>query len=1085
VSKRLVKPGSADPKPQSKDASAIAATPEDQPRRGLPLSGKEIFAVIFVTVLASVVRAILLPAPGHTTDIATFESWMNTLIKFGPSGFYSNASFVDYPPGYMLVLWITGLAYHAMFAYGDLSGDIIRVFVKLPAIIADLAIGYLVFLIARRYWSVAAAIVAMAVFVLNPVSWLVSAYWGQADSVAAVFLVWAIYLALTDRFEFAWIVLAFAVLVKPQPLAVAPMLLVWQIRRQGPSWRLVLVPLLSLIVAYAGSVWFAPDANPAHVMAWLYDRYHTGVGVYPYNSVNALNLYSINRDFFEPDTQPISLFGLDLGPQYAWGIAIFIALAAALAWRLWRVVGTAADDDTREVALITASFIVMLGFFMVLTRQHERYLFSALAIAPLLWNATPVMRLATVLLSGTFIYNLYYALQYLNAPSPDLNPYLVHPLSLLNFAVLVLVAGAFLIDEVGEWANARLGAIRSPEAAPAGKRAGPNPFEGLVSFQPRDYLIAGLMTLGTGVLLFWNITKPGYRIFDEIYYARAAQEYLAHHSLYEWTHPPLTKLIMAAGAWFFGRLGYGDPFGARMANALMGTLTVPLIYAFAKRLFGSTLASVVAVILLVSSGWFYVQARIATPEISVAFFSLLALYCFYRFISASQIVQSTAKPQYPDFASAVAALAVVVVLVVLIAAEVSEYNAQMWSVVVVPYIVAVVVFGAAVAYWALSWRTRRAGAKFAVYPDGSYVDGNTIFLPWGDSRTLKSPPLADSSATVSYRADSVEVRSGTDTVVWHADGSIDGVVEGQQVRDRQLWGLWLALAAVCIAAFVSSKWNGLFGFAALWITATAISVQQLMPWITGKKGSDRTARRFVWGNPLGTRLPLFFAATILGVLIVYVLTYVPNWSGAIATGVSTLGQPGWAGLLSLQYQMYHYHATLNATHLYSSKWWTWPLELRPVSYDYKVISGVTPPNQTVEEIVDLANPFMWWGGVITVPWAAVAAWRERHRGIMLLIVAYIVQWVPWAASPRIDFNYNFYPNLALICLCTTYVLLTIVRAVKAREQRWIPMAWAAGYLALCIWGFLYFLPIWNDRTITWTQWIGRMWIQGPIVHGWI
>jgi len=307
----------------------------------------------------------------------------------------------------------------------------------LIATVNAVAIGYLVYLIASRTGPIAGAIVAMGVFSLNPASWLVSAYWGQADSVAAVFLVWSLYLAVTKRFELAWLVFAFAVLIKPQPLVLAPLLLIWQIRTQGVTWRLALVPLIGLAVAYAGSLPFSPGSDPVGVLTWLYARYHAGITVYPYNSVNALNLYSINRDFFQPDTQPIQFFGFDLGPQYAWGMGIFIALLAAIAWRLWRALGDSSDDDARELTLYTACFVASLGFFMVVTRQHERYLFTALAIVPLLWNASPVMRLATVVLSATFAYNLFYALQYLAAPSQGLNPLIVHQSGLTGAGALM------------------------------------------------------------------------------------------------------------------------------------------------------------------------------------------------------------------------------------------------------------------------------------------------------------------------------------------------------------------------------------------------------------------------------------------------------------------------------------------------------------------------------------------------------------------------------------------------------------------------------------------------------------------------
>ncbi|HYK53634.1 MAG TPA: phospholipid carrier-dependent glycosyltransferase [Candidatus Eremiobacteraceae bacterium] len=1068
-------------------------TAEDKPCRGLPLARKEILAVLFVSLLALIIRAILIPAQGHYTDVATFEAWMHTLAQDGPKAFYANAGFVDYPPGYMLILWVVGLIYHSTAAYGDFTGQAMRVFVKLPAVICDIGIGYIVYLIARRSWPVAGAIVAMAVFSLNPASWLVSAYWGQADSVSAIFLVWSIYLAITKRFEFAWLLLAFAVLIKPQPLVVAPLLLIWQIRTQGLTWRLAAIPVIGFAVAYFGSLPFAPVSDPVGVVSWLYDRYHAGVTVYPYNSVNAFNLYSINRDFYQPDDQPIQFFGLDLGPQYAWGIGIFIALLSAVGWRLWRTLGESKDEDARELTFFTASFVVALGLFMVCTRQHERYLFTALAIVPLLWNASPVLRFATVVLSATFSINLFYALSYLANPSQDLNPLLVHPVSFINFATLVLVAGSFLIDEVGVWANQRLaafgGAGEEEVAAPVRRRRGPNPFEGLAGWTPRDIAIAAVLTIGTGILLFWNVTFPPARIFDEIYYARAAQEYLHGANLYEWTHPPLTKLIMAFGAWLFGppHGKYVDPFGARMANCLMGALWIPLVYSYAKRLFASTPGAIIACVLVIASGYYYVQARIATPEISVAFFGLLTLYCFYRYWIASQSVAVDQTPQYPRLETGLAAFGVVLALIILIYAEVAVYNAQHWAQTPIPYAIAVVTFATAVAIWCSRYRRARLAKTAVVFADGSTTDGQNVRFANGETKPLKASSIVDGTTKVTWQQDGVEFVDGSDRVVWRNDGTIDGTVGGQQVKERQKWGLWLALSALALACFVASKWNGLFAFVTLWGTAGLVYLQQFL---TGRKraakGTQSDPVRFAWGNPLGSRLPLYFAMSIVVVLVFYVLTYVPNWTGAISTGTQMINQGGFAGLLSLQYQMYHYHTSLTATHIYSSKWWTWPLELRPVSYYYDP-GTAKPPNQIVGEIVSIANPAVWWAGIITVPWAAYLAWRERHKGIALLVASYLIEWVPWAASPRIDFMYNFFPNLAIICLCTTYILLNIHR--RASEAGPTTRNWAAAgigvYMLLCIGLFFYFLPIWNGTPIPWQQWENRMWIQGPIVHGWI
>ena len=70
-------------------------------------------------------------------------------------------------------------------------------------------------------------------------------------------------------------------------------------------------------------------------------------------------------------------------------------------------------------------------------------------------------------------------------------------------------------------------------------------------------------------------------IFDEIYHARTAYENIHNLSVYEWTHPPLGKLIIALGILIFGM----KPFGWRIMGALFGVGMIPLLYVFAKRIF--------------------------------------------------------------------------------------------------------------------------------------------------------------------------------------------------------------------------------------------------------------------------------------------------------------------------------------------------------------------------------------------------------------------------------------------------------------------------------------------------------------------
>ena len=68
--------------------------------------------------------------------------------------------------------------------------------------------------------------------------------------------------------------------------------------------------------------------------------------------------------------------------------------------------------------------------------------------------------------------------------------------------------------------------------------------------------------------------------FDEVYFARSAEQYLHGQIPDERTHPPLGKLIQASGIAIFGE----TPFGWRIMGVIFGTLIVPLMYLIGKKL---------------------------------------------------------------------------------------------------------------------------------------------------------------------------------------------------------------------------------------------------------------------------------------------------------------------------------------------------------------------------------------------------------------------------------------------------------------------------------------------------------------------
>jgi dolichyl-phosphate-mannose-protein mannosyltransferase len=116
--------------------------------------------------------------------------------------------------------------------------------------------------------------------------------------------------------------------------------------------------------------------------------------------------------------------------------------------------------------------------------------------------------------------------------------------------------------------------------------------------------------------------------FDEVYFVRTAEQYLHLQLPYEWTHPPLGKLIIASGILAFGF----DPFGWRIMGVIFATLMIPLIYLLGKKLFGTWIGAFASAFLLTFDFMHFTMARMGTADTYVVFFSLASQLFFLIYI---------------------------------------------------------------------------------------------------------------------------------------------------------------------------------------------------------------------------------------------------------------------------------------------------------------------------------------------------------------------------------------------------------------------------------------------------------------------
>src|SRR5580698_7751413 len=147
-------------------------------------------------VVGLVVRLVFINNEGFETDVDTYIAWALHLSQQGFRNFYSTIGFADYPPGYFYTLAAVGHFWRLFFAAHDPGYAVLRDLVKVPAILADLGVGALVYAIVRRFAGTGCALGAAALYLLNPATIYISALWGQVDSITGGLALLAIYALL-------------------------------------------------------------------------------------------------------------------------------------------------------------------------------------------------------------------------------------------------------------------------------------------------------------------------------------------------------------------------------------------------------------------------------------------------------------------------------------------------------------------------------------------------------------------------------------------------------------------------------------------------------------------------------------------------------------------------------------------------------------------------------------------------------------------------------------------------------------------------------------------------------------------------
>ena len=197
----------------------------------------------------------------------------------------------------------------------------------------------------------------------------------------------------------------------------------------------------------------------------------------------------------------------------------------------------------------------------------------------------------------------------------------------------------------------------------------------------------------------------------------------------------------------------------------------------------------------------------------------------------------------------------------------------------------------------------------------------------------------------------------------------------------------LIILGICLGLTLVTKWTGIYLLMVIGALLITAELKSLSP----KKS-----------------FYLFFCLFIIPFAI-YLLSY----SQYFLLGGS------WDNFVELQRQMWWYNTNLKATHDYGSAWWSWPFNLYPIWY------FVEYQGDKIANIFASGNPIIFWGGFLAIIFCIFDYIKTKSKNLLIIILGYLIFWLPWAFSPRIMFLYHYTPSVPFLSLALGYQMIKL------------------------------------------------------------
>ncbi len=984
------------------------------------ISANKSFVGICILIAAGLILRIICSAAynGHKTDINCFIAWSDMVFKNGFKNFYSSETFTDYPPGYMYVLYVLGF-FKKIFG---INGTALTVLIKLPAVLCDCALTYIIYTKTKAKFSESTALLLSSFVLFSPALITDSAFWGQVDSVFTLFIVLMVICVAEKKMIPAYFLFAAGIFIKPQALMFTPVIIYGIAEHIFMAKKDITVIFKNFMFGLAAILMIVLLSLPFG-LSQVIRQYIITLDSYPYMTINAFNIWGA----FGQNWSELSLFA----SVFSFVMMICVVLTTIPVFL----------KSKRPEKYYLIAVLLSLGAFMLMTKMHERYAFPCILLLMLLFSEkrdlhtfnlfsassamqfinigfvlfvyetdtgkyykSPIIVAFSIINIALYVYLLWYSLHRFtneNQPAARIKKAAVSkkntsvfsfqktaqlaPITRTDVIIMLAITAVYsciALYSLGDRAAPETGMSASSIQLDLGENVSLSKLEfftgakHLESSSPMTVTLLNSDTnksvkreITSGSVFAWHEEKlsnasaryvtiscpdskyslnelalfdadentiipknadkysvlfdeqsiiPEYisyrngTYFDEIYHARTAYEFIHHDSVYEWTHPPLGKVLISIGIRIFGM----NPFGWRIVGTIFGIFMVPVIYIFAKRAFKHTWLAAVTCILFTFDFMHFAQTRIATIDVYVTFFIMLMYYFMFKYYNMS------------------------------------FYDTKL----------------------------------------------SKTFIPLG----------------------------------------ICGVVMG------------LAIA---------SKWTGIYAAAGLAIIFFITLYRRWREYCVAaenpKGTTDGISHQYVIDTFKSNAIKTIIFCCIFYIAIpaaIYCLSYIPYLQAPNMEGLKSI--------ISNQKDMFGYHSKLVAEHSFASSWYQWPIMYRPIWF----YSG-DPGNGLKEGISSFGNPAVWWVGIAAFIYQIYVYIKKRDKLSLFLLIGYITQLAPWIPVTRLTFIYHYFPSVPFVTLMLGYSIYHLYNNIPASNKiiniKNISIAYAVAVIAL----FAMFYPILSGMPI--------------------